>query len=73
MNMSRPKPWFACALLGILCYALFNAYAAWNFRPNMSVRANVRNITDETFINSLYDISYYGTPRNYSVSLDWRF
>lgn len=54
-------------------YALFNAYAAWNFRPNMSVRANVRNITDETFINSLYDISYYGTPRNYSVSLDWRF
>ena len=54
-------------------YTLLNAFAAWDVQPNITVRANVGNLTDEKFINSLYDVSYYGTPRNYSVSLDWRF
>lgn len=54
-------------------YTLLNAFAAWNIQPNVTVRANVGNITDKKFINSLYSVSYYGAPRNYSVSMDWRF
>jgi outer membrane receptor for ferric coprogen and ferric-rhodotorulic acid len=54
-------------------YTLLNAFAAWDIRPKVTVRANVSNITDEKYINSLYAISYYGGPRAYSVNLDWRF
>jgi outer membrane receptor for ferric coprogen and ferric-rhodotorulic acid len=54
-------------------YALLNAFAAWEVLPNMTVRANVNNIADEKYIQSLYSVSYYGMPRDYSVTLDWRF
>lgn len=54
-------------------YAILNAFAAWEVGPNISVRANVNNLTDEKYITSLYDISYYGAPTNYSVNLSWRF
>jgi outer membrane receptor for ferric coprogen and ferric-rhodotorulic acid len=54
-------------------YAVLNAFAAWQVQPNITVRANVGNITDEKYITSLYDISYYSAPRNYSVGVDWRF
>lgn len=54
-------------------YALVNAFAAYAIQPNITVRANVANIGDEKYITSLYDVSYYGAPRNYSLSVDWRF
>ena len=54
-------------------YAVLNAYAAWDFRPDASLRVNVGNLSDEKYINSLYQIGYYGAPRNYSLSLNWRF
>ncbi|WP_066097758.1 TonB-dependent siderophore receptor [Xanthomonas massiliensis] len=54
-------------------YAVLNAFLAWDFLPNATLRFNVRNITDEKYIGSLYQIGYYGAPRNYAVSLDWRF
>lgn len=54
-------------------YAVLNAFAAWQLLPNATVRANVRNLTDEKYINSLYNIGYYGAPRNYTLTLDWRF
>lgn len=54
-------------------YTLLNAFASWNIQPNVTVRANVGNLTDEKYINSLYSVSYYGAPRNYSMSVDWRF
>lgn len=54
-------------------YAVMNAFVAWNFLPNATLRANVNNLADEKYINSLYQIGYYGAPRNYSLSLDWRF
>jgi outer membrane receptor for ferric coprogen and ferric-rhodotorulic acid len=52
---------------------LLNAFAAWNIRPNISLRANFDNLTDEKYINSMYYIGYYGAPSNYSVSLNWQF
>jgi outer membrane receptor for ferric coprogen and ferric-rhodotorulic acid len=54
-------------------YPLVNAFAAWAIEPNITVRANVANIGDEKYITSLYNVGYYGAPRNYSVSVDWRF
>ena len=54
-------------------YAVLNAFAAWEVQPNITVRANVGNLTDEKYITSLYDISYYSAPRNYSMNVNWRF
>ena len=38
-----------------------------------SLRANVYNVTDEKYIQSMYQIGYYGAPRNYAVSFDYKF
>ena len=54
-------------------YAILNAFVAWDITPGLTLRANVNNITDEKYIQSLYSVSYYGPPRQYAVSLDWRF
>ena len=54
-------------------YAILNAFVAWDITPDLTLRANVNNITDEKYIQSLYSVSYYGPPRQYAVSLDWRF
>jgi outer membrane receptor for ferric coprogen and ferric-rhodotorulic acid len=54
-------------------YTLLNAYAAWNVTPKVTLRANVDNLTDEKYINSMYYIGFYGAPRNYSLSLNWQF
>ncbi|WP_411833689.1 TonB-dependent siderophore receptor [Pseudoxanthomonas mexicana] len=54
-------------------YAVVNAFVAWDFASNATLRANIGNLTDEKYINSLYQIGYYGAPRNYTLSLNWRF
>ncbi|WP_434026489.1 TonB-dependent siderophore receptor [[Pseudomonas] boreopolis] len=54
-------------------YAVLNAFAAWDFLPNATVQVNVHNITDEKYINTLRYSGYYGAPRNYTLSLNWRF
>lgn len=54
-------------------YAVMNAFVAWDFLPNATLRANVNNLADRKYITSLYQIGYYGAPRNYALSLDWRF
>lgn len=54
-------------------YALLNAFVAWDVLPNATIRANVNNLTDKKYINSLYQIGYYGAPSNYQLSFDWRF
>jgi len=54
-------------------YAVFNAFAAWDVSTNATLRVNVNNLTGEKYIGSLYQIGYYGAPRNYSLSFNWRF
>ncbi|MCD9030463.1 TonB-dependent siderophore receptor [Luteimonas sp. Y-2-2-4F] len=54
-------------------YTLLNAFAAWDIAPDLTLRANINNITDKKYIHSLYSVSYYGAPREYALSLDWRF
>lgn len=54
-------------------YAVLNAFAAWDFQDNTTIRANVGNLTDEKYINTLYQIGYYGAPRHWSLSIEYRF
>jgi outer membrane receptor for ferric coprogen and ferric-rhodotorulic acid len=54
-------------------YTLLNAFAAWDITSDLTLRVNVNNLTDKKYIQSLYSVSYYGPPRTYAVSLDWRF
>jgi len=54
-------------------YAVVNAFAAWDFLPNATVRLNVNNLGDEKYINTLRYSGYHGAPRNYTLSLNWRF
>ncbi|HUH56555.1 MAG TPA: TonB-dependent siderophore receptor [Rhodanobacter sp.] len=54
-------------------YAVLNGFVAWDFRPDATLRFNVKNITSEKYINTLRYSGFYGAPRNYMLSLDWRF
>lgn len=54
-------------------YATLNAFARWNVTDQLHVRANVRNITDEKYITSLYQVGYYAAPRNYELGVGYRF
>lgn len=54
-------------------YSVFNGYAAWDFLPDATLRLNVDNLGDKKYINTLRYSGYYDEPRNYTVSLNWKF
>ncbi|WP_231495555.1 TonB-dependent siderophore receptor [Hylemonella gracilis] len=54
-------------------YAVLNAFAAWRVMSSTTLRFNVKNLTDEKYINTLRYSGHYGEPRNYQVSLNHQF
>ena len=54
-------------------YAVVNAFVAWDFLPEATLRFNVNNLFNEKYINTLRYSGYYGAPGNYALSLDYRF
>lgn len=55
-------------------YALMDLMARYTFNQHWSVTANLRNLSDEKYLNSLmWAQNYYGDPRSVSVSLNWRY
>ncbi|MFT3897676.1 MAG: TonB-dependent siderophore receptor [Thermomonas sp.] len=54
-------------------YAVANVFGEWSFNDKVSLRANIDNITDKKYLTSMYYVGYYGAPRNYTLSLDWKF
>ena len=54
-------------------YAVLNAFVRWAVTDQMAVRVNADNLGDEKYITSLYQIGFYGAPRSYSLSLNYRF
>ena len=54
-------------------YAVLDAFVAWDFHSDATLRLNLRNIGDEKYINTLRYSGYYGAPAHYTLSLDWRF
>jgi len=55
-------------------YALIDLLASYQFNEHLNVAMNLKNITDEKYLNSLYwGQSYYGAPRSVEVSATWDF
>lgn len=55
-------------------YAVLGLMAQYDIDPHLSLRANLNNATDKTYLKSLYwNQSYYAAPRNASVSLNWTY
>jgi len=54
-------------------YLILNAFAKWDVTKDITMSANVNNLTDEKYISSLATIGTYGSPINGSVSLDYKF
>ena len=54
-------------------YLLVNAYARWHINADTKIQANIKNLTDEKYINSLYNVGYYGAPLNGTVTLTYSF
>lgn len=61
------------ALIHQRAYGTLNVFGEWSVNDTLSLRANVDNLTDEKYLTSLYYVGYYGAPRNYSLSMNWRF
>ncbi|WP_372393724.1 TonB-dependent siderophore receptor [Xanthomonas sp. NCPPB 3582] len=55
-------------------YALVGVMANYEITPQFSATLNINNLTDRTYINSLYwDQGYAGPGRNWWLSLNYRF
>lgn len=55
-------------------YALLGGFASYAFNNALRVSLNIDNVTDEKYLNSVkFEQSYYGAPRSYSLSVDWRY
>ncbi|WP_184716489.1 TonB-dependent siderophore receptor [Caulobacter sp.] len=56
-------------------YALVSLMARYKVNDQLSIQANVENLTDETYYSQtgFYSQYRYGKPRNYTVSLTYAF
>ena len=54
-------------------YNLVNLSMGMELARGFSAVVYVNNLTDEKYINTLRYSGYYGAPRNYTLSLNWRF
>ena len=56
-------------------FALVSLMARYEINDQLSVQANIENLTDETYYSQIgfYSQYRYGKPRNYSVSLKYAF
>ncbi len=55
-------------------YGLLGLMASYDINSQWQIQANANNLTDETYLNSLYWAqAYYGAPANYSLSVSYQF
>ncbi|WP_410499964.1 TonB-dependent siderophore receptor [Chitinibacter sp. S2-10] len=58
-------------------YALLSLMARYDINEDFSATLNINNVTDEKYISSLYWGSYgqgfYGAPRSFSASVNWKY
>jgi outer membrane receptor for ferric coprogen and ferric-rhodotorulic acid len=54
-------------------YMLVNAFARWELSEQLTLQANIDNVTDEKYITSLENVGFYGAPVNGSVSVSYSF
>lgn len=55
-------------------YTTVRAFANYRVNDKLDFSLNANNLTDEKYISSLYwDQGFYGAPRNFSASVNWRY
>ncbi|PRC93134.1 TonB-dependent siderophore receptor [Solimicrobium silvestre] len=55
-------------------YGLLNLMMRYDISKQLSVSANINNVTNQKYISSLYwSQAYYGAPINGSISLNWKY
>ena len=55
-------------------YALIDLMARYEINRHLSITAKLNNATDEKYLTSLYWAqSYYGAPRNLSITANWTY
>lgn len=55
-------------------YALLDLLAAYKITPNLSISANVRNVTNVKYLTALnYDQGYYGAPRTVLGTISMKY
>lgn len=54
-------------------YLLINAFARWKITEQVKLQVNINNLTDEKYINSLYNVGYYGSPINGTVGITYSY
>lgn len=55
-------------------HALLDVGASYQIDKHWKVSAQIRNLTDQKYINSLYwDQAFYGAPRHGQVSVNWTY
>ncbi|WP_088280505.1 TonB-dependent siderophore receptor [Ideonella sp. A 288] len=55
-------------------YRLIGLGASWQVNDQLSLRARVNNLTDETYAATVgNNLVYLGAPRSVSVSADWKY
>jgi len=55
-------------------YELVDVFANYDLSNNLSLSLNVKNVTDEKYLSSLYWAqSFYGAPTTATVSVNWRY
>ncbi|HEX7036705.1 MAG TPA: TonB-dependent siderophore receptor [Pseudomonadales bacterium] len=52
---------------------LVDAFVRWHVTPRSLLQLNVNNVGDEKYITSLFEIGYYGAPRNVMLSYEYSF
>ncbi|WP_020209171.1 TonB-dependent siderophore receptor [Gilvimarinus chinensis] len=55
-------------------YTLIDLVAQYDLTDNITAGVNLKNVTDEKYLNSLYwDQAYYAAPRNVSAFISWKY
>ncbi|MDN3378704.1 MULTISPECIES: TonB-dependent siderophore receptor [unclassified Pseudoalteromonas] len=54
-------------------YMLVSAFARWDVSNNLSIQANIDNITDEKYMTGLRYVGFYAAPTNGSITATYRF
>lgn len=52
---------------------LVDGFVRWDVTPRSTLQLNVNNIGDEKYISSLFEIGFYGEPRNVMLSYQYAF
>ncbi len=54
-------------------YALLDLMASYDISQTLNITAKINNVTDRKYLSSLFwSQSFYGAPRNASVTLNWK-